>query len=119
LADLSPSNLQESQPRRIGTASNLVAPLWRSDGTVLAVGPQGDGLALRAVDIVTGKVQDLAAQLPPTAGQASGIAARWDLDRGRMLLLSHAATTVGITTHTGVVQAWLVSFVPVPAATPR
>jgi hypothetical protein len=107
--DLIPSNLQQGQPTRIGAASNLVAPLWRPDGTVLAFGRQGDALALRTVDVETGEVKVLDAQLPTQAGQGSGVAGRWDQERGRLLLLAHASTSFGSTSATNPVQAWLVS----------
>jgi hypothetical protein len=109
-ADLSPSNLQQGQPARIGAASNLVAPLWRPDGTVLAFGRQGDALALRTVNVTTGAVNVLDAQLPTQAGQGSGVAGRWDQERGRLLLLAHASTSLGTSSTSNPVQAWLVSF---------
>src|SRR5207245_11537073 len=54
LTDLTPSNLEATQPRRVGAATNLLAPLWRSDGTVLALGRRGDALTLSTVDVETG-----------------------------------------------------------------
>jgi hypothetical protein len=118
VTDLSPNNLEATQPRRVGTATNLLAPLSRPDGTVLALGRRGDVLTLSTVDVETGKAQDLAVQLPTdTALGSSGIAGRWDDNRGRMLLVSHMAAAFGSNTAGGPIQAWLVSFVPAPSAT--
>jgi PEGA domain/WD40-like Beta Propeller Repeat len=110
VTDLSPSNLQGTQSRRVGTAINLIAPLWRADGTSLAFGRPLDALAFREVDLGGGTVRDLAVQLPAGVGQGSGTAARWDEEHRRLLLLNHPSTTSSSGSGSPPLQAWLVSF---------
>jgi hypothetical protein len=117
VTDLGPTNLQDAQPRRVGTASNLIALLWRADGAVMALSRTSDGLALRAVDLASGTIGDLGVQLPGGVGQGSGIAARWDEEHRRMLLINHPPTMFSSTWTSPPLEAWLVSFAidPSPA----
>ena len=108
-------------PRRLGTATNIVAPVWRDgpgDGTLLGLVHQEDGaIGIRSVDTASGKVQDLDAHLPAGTGEGTGLAARWDTERGRALLLTRAANAVTTTSvKPGPLTIWLVSFIAPPVA---
>jgi hypothetical protein len=93
VVDLDASSVQASQPRRFGTLTGAIGPAWRQDGTLLGFVRGNDGaLALQSID-ATGTPQDPGAPLPVGAVQGSGLAARWDLERGRALLLGSPATT--------------------------
>ena len=111
LADLDAAGLAAAQPRRLGTIAGVAAPVWRDDHTLLGFVRQADGaLALRTIDAATGAVRDPGAQLPTGVGQGTGLATHWDSERGRLLLLSHPATSAAPAAGAGSLQAWLVSF---------
>jgi hypothetical protein len=121
VATVGGSTAGNTAPRRLGTATNLVAPVWRegpADGTLLGLVHQEDGtIGIRSVDAASGKVQDLDARLPAGTGEGMGLAARWDTERGRALLLtraSNAMTTSSV--KPGPLTIWLVSFVATPVA---
>jgi hypothetical protein len=121
VATVGGSTAGNTVPRRLGTATNLVAPVWRDgpgDGTLLGLVRQEDGaIGIRAVDAATGKVQDLDARLPAGTGEGTGLAARWDAERGRALLLTRASNAVTTTSvKPGPLTIWLVSFITPPVA---
>jgi hypothetical protein len=99
-----------SQPRRIGTATGMAAPVWRDDSTIYAFSRRDDGsLALGSVDVSIGAVHDTGAVIPSDTVQGTGLSARWDIEHGRALLLTRPAS--GNTAQaTAGLQAWLVSF---------
>jgi len=45
-------------------------------------------LIVRGVDPITGAVQNLGIEVPPGVGGSGAVAARWDLARGRVLILA-------------------------------
>ena len=104
---------QDGQVRRLGTATNTLGPMWRSETSLLGFARQDDGtLALRSIDPTSGALRDLGVRLPAGTGQgASGLAARWDPAHGSALLLGRSP---GVTSAggdgSGALQAWLVSF---------
>jgi hypothetical protein len=104
-----------SSPRRLGSATNLVGPVWRdgpADSTLLGfVHQEGGTIGMHSVDAASGKVQDLDAHLPAGTGEGTGLAARWDTERGRALLATRAPNAA-ITTSVrpGPLAIWLVSF---------
>jgi len=109
------SGLQEAQPRRLGSITGVVGPVWRSDNSLLGFARQDDGtLGLRSIDPTSGAVHDTGVRLPAGTGQGSGLAARWDTVHGYAALATRAtASTIGTTSGmSGALQAWLVSFAP-------
>jgi len=119
LADLATTGLAASQPHRLGTATNMLAPVWRDDGTILGLVRQDNGaLALRTVDPGSGGSHDPGAQLPAGTGQGSGLAAHWDAQQRRALLLSRPSAGATTPAGTAPLQAWLVSFVPAAPVAP-
>ena len=109
------SGLQEAQPRRLGSITGVVGPVWRSDNSLLGFARQDDGtLGLRSIDPTSGAVHDTGVRLPAGTGQGSGLAARWDTVHGYAALTTRAtASTIGTTSGmSGALQAWLVSFAP-------
>jgi hypothetical protein len=115
------STAGNTSPRRLGTATDLVAPVWRdgpADGTLLGLVHQEDGaIGIRSVDAASGKVQDHDGRLPAGTGEGTGLAARWDTERGRALLLTRAPNAVTTTSvKPGPLTIWLVSFIASPVA---
>jgi hypothetical protein len=115
------STAGNTAPRRLGTATNLVAPVWRdgpADGTLLGLVHKEDGaLGIRSVDAASGEVQDLDGRLPAGTGEGAGLAARWDTVHGRALLLTRASNAVSTTSvRPGALAIWLVSFIAPPVA---
>ncbi len=109
VANLEASGLQAVQPHRLGSSINTVGPVWRSEGVLYGLARQDDGtLALHSIDPTTGAVRDLGVRLPAGTGQGTGLAARWDVNHGSALLLSHPSNGAG---DSASLQAWLVSFV--------
>jgi len=109
------SGLQEAQPRRLGSITGVVGPVWRWDNSLLGFARQDNGtLGLRSIDPSSGAVQDTGVRLPAGTGQGSGLSARWDAVHGYAALTSRPTTsTIGSTSGvSGALQAWLVSFAP-------
>jgi len=114
LADLQATGLEVSLPRRLGTMTNVVAPVWRSNNELFGFVRQDDGaLGLRSIDPATATVRDTGVRLQAGVGQGSGLAARWDADKGRVLLLSRRSSST-IVSGSGPLEAWLVSFATTP-----
>jgi hypothetical protein len=113
VTDLSATDLGAAQPRRLGTSTGTIGPIWPAAGVLYGFARQGDGgLALRSIDRATGDVRDGGVRLPPGTGQGSELAVQWDAPHGRPVVLAREGTA-------GPLQAWLVSFVTPPAtATP-
>jgi hypothetical protein len=112
LATPSGPTLTAEEGKRLGPATGLIAPAWRSainsDGPgLLAIGRSQQGskpLVVRGIDAGTGAVQDLGLELPSDVGNGPGLlAARWDLAHGRLLVLAHRDGT-----SAGVLDYWLV-----------
>jgi hypothetical protein len=117
LADLNAQGTQASQPRRLGKLTGVVAPVWRQDGSLLSFVRQNDGaLALQAID-QNGAVHGPAAPLPKGAIQGNSVAARWDSERGRALLLSRPAPTNVNADGVAPLQAALLSYMTSPEVT--
>jgi hypothetical protein len=93
-------------PGRAFSSSPSLAPLWRQDGRILALGlPTGQegGLRLRDLD-AHGNGRDVAMIDVPTPGPtAYGV--RWDLAHGRAVVVTNRASNDG-PTH----DYWLVDF---------
>jgi hypothetical protein len=115
MANVEIAGLETARPRRVGTATNILGPVWQSEHALYGFARRDDGmLALRSIDPTSGATHDLGVRLPATTGQGAGLAARWDTRHGRALLLAHPSK-VGIGGAS--LQAWLVSFVsPTSAA---
>jgi hypothetical protein len=115
VVDVEASGLGGMQPRRLGSITGVVGPVWRSDGNLSGFVRQDDGtLALRSIDPDSGTLHDAGVRLPAGAGQGTGLAARWDGGHGYALLLSRPNTlSVGSSANSAIasLQAWLVSFV--------
>jgi hypothetical protein len=111
--DLNGSAAGAFQPRRIGTVTGLAAPVWRDQSTIYGFLRRADGsLSLQAVDVSSGIAHDTGALISPGTVQGSGLSARWDVERGRALLLTHpAGGSTNNPSPTGL-QAWLVLFLP-------
>jgi hypothetical protein len=121
VADVGGSTAANASPRRLGTATDLVAPVWRdgpADGTLLGLVHKEDGaIGIRSVDAASGEVQDLDGRLPAGTGEGAGLAARWDTEHGRALLLTRASNAVTTTSvKPGPLTIWLVSFIAPPVA---
>ena len=122
LADLDATGLDASQPRRLGALTNLLAPVWRSDDSLFGFVRQDDGtLGLRSVDPASALVKDVGVRLPSGVGKGSGLAARWDVENGRVLLLSRpsSSTIVSGTSLGSPLAGWLVSFATAATAAQR
>ena len=92
--------------------TGIAAPVWPDESTILGFSRRDDGsLSLRTADISTGSVRDTGAHIPPGTAQGSRLAARWDVEHGRALLLARFAAG-GTEQSASGLQAWLVSFVP-------
>jgi len=113
VADLQATGLEVSQPRRLGTMTNVVAPVWRSDNELFGFIRQDGALGLRLMDPATATVRDAGIRLQPGVGQGSGLAAHWDAENGRVLLLSRRSSSA-IVSGSGPLEAWLVSFATTP-----
>ena len=103
--------LTAEEGRRLGSATGLIAPSWRTtpDGSnpsliALARSTQANKpLIVRGVDPITGAVQNLGIEVPPGVGGSGAVAARWDLARGRVLILArHEGMSAAV------VDYWLV-----------
>ena len=118
LANLAVSDLAAVQPRRLGTAINMMGPVWRSETTLFGLARESDGtLSLRSIDATTGAVGDLGVRLPAGTGHGLGLSARWDARHGHALVLARPSTGGAVgTAASGPLQAWLVSFVSPSAA---
>jgi hypothetical protein len=104
VVDLSTAGVT-TQPRRIGTITGLAAPVWRNESTIYGFGRRDDG-ALRLQAVEHGTVIDTGGRIKPGAVQGTGLAARWDVEHARVLLLTRpAASATGL-------RAWRVSFLP-------
>jgi hypothetical protein len=102
---------------RLGTGTGIVGLTWRSLGSGVEGAPllgvardANKPLALRAIDPVSGRVQDLGVQLAPEVARgSSGVAVRWDVAHARALVLArstdHGTSAEGI-------DAWLIDFSP-------
>jgi len=122
LVDLQATGLESSQPHRLGTMTNVLAPVWRSNNTLFGFVRQDDGaLGLRSIDPAAATVRDVGVRLPAGVGQGGGLAAHWDADNGRVLLLSRpsSSTSVSGAGLTSPLEAWLVSFSTAPETAPR
>jgi hypothetical protein len=107
-----------TQPRRIGSLTDLAAPVWRDESTIYGFIRQSDGsLSLQSVDVANGTMRDTGAHIPPGIVQGGGLAARWDVERGRALLLIRANAGASSASVAGL-QAWLVSFLSPSGARP-
>jgi hypothetical protein len=110
VVDLDASGIKAGQPRRFGTLTGVAGPVWRQDGTLLSFARDNDGtLALQSID-AAGAAHAPGAPLPEAAVQGSGLAARWDIEHGRALLLSGSTTTSSNAGSVTPLQAWLVSY---------
>ena len=115
MVDVEASGLEQAQPRRVGSTTGVVGPVWRSDDVLLGFARQGDcTLGVRAIDPTTAGVRDTGVRLPAGTGRGSGLAARWDEAHGYVVLTSRPTrATVGTTGGVSdALQAWLVSFAP-------
>ena len=111
LVDVEASGLQESQPRRLGSVTGVVGPVWRSSSTLFGFARQGDGtFSLRSIDPSSGALGDPGVSLPASTGQGAGVAVRWDVVHGYALLLSRPSAAFA--SASAPLQAWLVSFAP-------
>lgn len=99
------ADLERPLGQRLGTLEGQ-APVWRSDGSVLAlVRPSGAGpLVMRRID-PGGEFQDVA-ELPPRLG--STFAARWDVAHAQALIATRGSGSLG----SGQPDYWLVRFRP-------
>jgi hypothetical protein len=83
-------------PGRPFNATPALAPVWWSDGRILAVSPAGGqdtGLRLRALD-QQGGVQDVATiDVPAPGPTAYGV--RWDLAHRRALVVTNRTSSDG------------------------
>jgi hypothetical protein len=114
MANVESSGLDTARARPVGTATNILGPVWRSEHALYGFTRRDDVLALRSIDPTSGATHDLGVRLPATTGHGAGLAARWDTRRGRALLLAHPAK---VGTSGTSLQAWMVSFVwPTTAA---
>jgi hypothetical protein len=106
----------DAMPRRLGSATNTIGPVWRSSTILFGFARQNDGtLSLRSIDSTSGAVQDLGVRLPAGTGQGTaGLFARWDTRHGEALLLGRQSTGAALNASTdgGSLLAWLVLFVP-------
>jgi hypothetical protein len=122
LVDLQATGLESSQPHRLGTMTNVLAPVWRSNNTLFGFVRQDDGaLGLRSIDPAAATIRDVGVRLQVGVGQGGGLAAHWDANNGRVLLLSRpsSSTIASGAGLTGPLEAWLVSFSTAPETAPR
>jgi hypothetical protein len=115
--------LAPDDQRRVGSAVGLVGPVWLpaavgpSAGPVLALARTDDNggqLVLRAVDLVSGRVQDTGSRLPPGVGSRSTPGVRWDALHGEALLLARPSTAsrgIAAGDASPDLDVWLVQFV--------
>jgi hypothetical protein len=88
--------LTAEEGRRLGSATGLIAPSWRttpdgSNASLIAFARSTQAnkpLVVRGIDPLTGAVQNLGIELPPGVGGSAAVAARWDLAHGRALILA-------------------------------
>jgi len=85
--------------RPVGTAPGLFAPAWDA-----GAGPGGSGLlaltrsdsagkplVIHGIDVTSGKTREIGVELPSGVGRSGGFTARWDLEHGRLLVVSRAS----------------------------
>jgi len=95
-----------SAPGRLFSSTPSLVPLWRPDGRILAIGlptARDGGLRLREFD-APGTARDVATiDIPAPGPTAYGV--RWDLARGRVLVVTNRGSNEG-PSH----DFWLVDF---------
>jgi hypothetical protein len=115
--------LTPDDQRRVGSTTGLVGPIWLPPavgpdaGPVLALARTNDNggqLALRTVDLASGRAQDTGSHLPAGVGSRSSPGVRWDALHGQALLLARATTSSGGIATAPVsspdLDVWLVQF---------
>jgi hypothetical protein len=116
VVDMDATGPGDGQPHRIGTQTGTAAPVWRDASTLLGFARRDDAsLLLRSIDVSSGVAHDTGAEFPPGAARGAGLGARWDVARGRALLVTRAGTSTS-GGPTSDLQAWLVSFLPTMVA---
>jgi hypothetical protein len=121
LADLAAPALAPDQRRRLGTSTDVSAPVWlrtalgSAHSPVLGIPSAGGGapLGLRSIDPGSGQVDNLDISLGgDVAVGATTIGAQWDGDRGQALVFARRGSGTGLLGTTGVapLDAWLVEF---------
>lgn len=93
---------------RLGDATDVVAPAWREDGSLVTIGRPGkDGgrLELRGVDAASGHATTLSA-LPVQTGAA--FATRWDVPHAQVLVATRSASASLAGTPAS--EYWLIRF---------
>lgn len=104
---------------RLGSATGVIGLAWRSVGSgvdgapLVGMGRGGsNALGLRAIDVVSGAVKDLGAQLAPEVGAGAGsIGIRWDVPHARALVLARSSGHGSASSAEGM-DVWLVDFGP-------
>jgi hypothetical protein len=112
----SAASLAAGDAPRLGTATGILGPAWRSPGSGIEGAPlvafvrAGGTLALHAIDPDTGRVQDLGVRLPPEVAPGGGpIGVRWDLAHARALVMARSADHP-LSAGTDPLDVWLVDF---------
>src|SRR5262249_24103666 len=96
-------------PHRLGSATGLAGPVWRSEESVLfAVARREDGsLLFRSVDPTTGAAKNVDVNLPTNVGRGNALALRWDEAHARALVFTRG-TTGNTSKSSQSLQAWLI-----------
>jgi hypothetical protein len=117
----SAASLAAGDAPRLGTATGILGPAWRSPGSGIEGAPlvgferAGGALALHAIDPDTGRVLDLGVRLPSeVAPGGAPIGVRWDLAHARALVMARSADHP-LSAGSDPLDVWLVDF----AAGPR
>jgi hypothetical protein len=99
-------------PHRLGSATGLTRPVWRSEEpALLAVARRDDAsLLFRSVDPTTGEAKNVDVNVPSNVGRGSGLAIRWDEAHARALVLTRG-NTGDTPTSSQSLKAWLIDFV--------
>jgi len=122
LSDLGGGPRGLDEDRQLGSVTGLLAPTWPSLGPaagkplVLArIDRPGKPLALWVVD-ADGHPHDLGVELPTgVAPDAPVVAARWDLEHGRLLLAAPTSTTAPSSGLVVPLDYWLVQLTDRPS----
>jgi PPE-repeat protein len=115
--------MASDEPRRLGTATGVLALVWRQTAPGSAGMPllgfvrsdqDGKPLAGRVIDPASGRLQDIGLRLPAdVAPGKTPVAARWDVAHGRALIVSRPSETGQASpTAPGALDVWLVQFAP-------
>ena len=103
---------KSATPHRLGSATGLTGPVWRSEeSALLAVARHDDAsLLFRSVDPTTGAAKNVDVNVPSNVGRGSGLAIRWDEGHARAMVLTRG-TTGDTPTSSQSLKAWLIDFV--------